>query len=180
MSVYNKKENKTTKPSDTETPLDLCKYIYDLVKDKFDNKETIILDCCCGDKRLTNNFINASVINYEIKDGTDFLKETNKIDCSLVIMNPPFNVGQGRKLSVEVFLDKVLDLCHNDIPIVMICPMGFRLNNKRTSKRLIKFKTVYPDITTIISLPLDTFDKTLYHCEIVCFNTNFIKPHYQF
>ena len=77
-------------------------------------------------------------------------------------------------------MDKVLDLCQNDIPIFMICPMGFRLNNKRTSKRLIKLKTIYPDITTIISLPLDTFDKTLYHCEIVCFNTNFIKPHYQF
>ena len=56
--------------------------------------------------------------------------------------------------------------------------MGFRLNQRYTSTRWKKMRDIYPEITTIISLPLDTFDDTLYHSEIVCFNTNLFKPHY--
>lgn len=181
MSVYNKAENNTKKPTDTKTPIELCKFLYELLKDKYDKNDITILDSCCGDKRLTQYFINSKIINYEIKDNKDFLKETNKIDCDLCIMNPPFNLGgQGRPLAVEIFLDKVLELTNNNLPIIMICPMGFRLNNKNTSKRLKKFKTKYPEITTIISLPLNCFDDTLFHSEIVCFNTDFLKPHYFF
>ena len=36
----------------------------------------------------------------------------------------------------------------------------------------------YPEITTIISLPVDTFDDVLFHTEIICFNTDKMKPHY--
>jgi len=181
MSVYNKSENKKTKPSDTATPFDLCDYIYNLLKDRCDNNITCILDPCCGDKRLTNNFKNVEVINYKIKDGTDFLKEQNKLDkVNCVICNPPFNTGQGRMLSPEVFLDKILSLCKRDIPILMVAPMGFRLNNHKRSKRRKKIIERYPDITSIISLPLDTFEDTLFHCEILCFNCPWLKPHYQF
>tara|TARA_R110002126_G_scaffold18542_2_gene70842 strand:- start:776 stop:1315 length:540 start_codon:yes stop_codon:yes gene_type:complete len=175
MSVYNKKQNKGIKPSDTPTPIWLCDFLYKLLSIK---EYKNILDPCCGDKRLTKNFSNSNIINFEIKEGTDFLKENNKIEADLCIMNPPFNIGTGRKLAVEVFMDKVLELVNNNIPIIMIAPMGFRLNQKKNSKRWIKIKNSYPEITTIISLPLDTFDKTLYHSEIVCFNTDFLKPHY--
>ncbi len=176
MSVYNKSENTGKKPTDTATPLDLCDFLYNLIKD---NNYKNILDPCAGDKRLTNNFKNCNIINYEIKEGTDFLKETNKINCDLCIFNPPFNAGQGKKLSPEVFLDKVLELCNRDIGIIMITPMGFRLNIRKTSKRRIKFiNNKYPDITSIISLPLDTFENTLYHCEILIFNIDGLKPHY--
>jgi type I restriction enzyme M protein len=179
MSVYNKKENKGKKPNDTPTPLHLCNYLYNLIKDKYDKPDITILDCCAGDKRLTNNFKNCNIINYEIKEGTNFLKETNKIDCDLCIFNPPFNAGGGKKLSVEVFLDKILELCNNGIGIIMITPMGFRLNVRKTSKRRINFKNnKYPEITSIISLPLDTFENTLFHCEILIFNINNLKPHY--
>lgn len=177
MSVYNKGQNKGTKKSDTPTPIWLCDYLYNLLSDYEEDFKTI-LDPCAGDKRLTNNFNNSKIINYEIKEGTDFLQETNNIDCDLCIMNPPFNIGQGRKLAVEVFMDKVLELCDNSIPIFMICPMGFRLNQRKTSKRLKKMKNYYPEITTIISLPVDTFEDTLYHAEIVCYNTPFLKSHY--
>ena len=34
MSVYNKAENNTKKRSDTPTPIELCDYIYSLLKDK--------------------------------------------------------------------------------------------------------------------------------------------------
>jgi len=180
MSVYNKGENKGKKPTDTPTPLDLCLYLYNLLN-VFDKENITILDPCCGDRRLTNNFKHAKIINYEIKEGNDFLKETNKIDCDLCIMNPPFNAGTGRKLSVEVFLNKVLELCGNNVKIIMITPMGFRLNIRKKSKRRIDFiNNHYPDITSIISIPLDTFENTLFHCEILIFNIQDLKPHYFF
>ena len=175
MSVYTSTENKGKKRSDTPTPLWLCDYLYELLSVKEYDK---ILDCCCGDRRLTNNFKNSEIINYEIKEGKDFLKEEDFIECDLVIMNPPFNIGYGRKLSVEIFMDKVLELVSFDTPIIMITPMGYRLNQRINSSRWRKMREEYPEITTIISLPLNTFEDTEYHCEIVCYNTNFLKPHY--
>ena len=174
MSVYSTGQNKGVKRNDTPTPLWLCNFLYEILSVR---EYTKILDCCCGDKRLTNNFKNSLIINYEIKEGSDFLKETNKIDCDLVIMNPPFNIGRGRNLSVEVFMDKVLSLVNNDVPIVMICPMGYRLNQKKNSKRWKKMREKYPEITTIISLPLDTFEDTLYHSEIICYKLVMFQRH---
>ena len=84
----------------------------------------------------------------------------------------------GRKLAVEVFMDKVLQLCDNNIPIIMICPMGFRLNQRITSKRWRNMRDNYPKICSIISLPLDIFEDTLFHCEILCFNCDKLEPHY--
>ena len=175
MSVYNKKENKGAKRSDTPTDKRICSFLFKLIKEHYN--PTLILDPCCGDRRLTNDF-NCDKINYEIKEDRDFLKEFDKLDCDFVIMNPPFNIGTGRKLAVEVFMDKVLDLVNNDIPIIMICPMGFRLNQKVNSKRWRKLRDTYPPISSIISLPLDIFDNTLYHSEIICFNCDKFEPHY--
>jgi type I restriction-modification system DNA methylase subunit len=93
MSVYVKKDNKGKKRTDTPTDLRVCDFIYKIVSDKYTPKK--ILDPCAGDRRLTDLFKcgDTETINYEIKDGTDFLKETNKIDCDFVICNPPFNLG---------------------------------------------------------------------------------------
>ena len=175
MSVYIKKDNKGKKRSDTPTDIRICNFLTSLIKMHYNPKN--ILDPCCGDKRLTHGF-DCNIINYEIKDGTDFLKETNNIECDFVIMNPPFNIGTGRKLAVEVFMDQVLKLVDNQIPIIMICPMGFRLNQKVNSKRWKKIRDTYPPINSIISLPLDIFDNTLYHSEIICFNCDKFKAHY--
>ncbi len=178
MATYNSAENKGKKKSDTPTPHELCDFLYNLLKDKYN--EATILDPCCGDRRLTAKF-NGNIINYEIKENKDFLIETNKINCDLCICNPPFNIGgRGKVFTPEIFLDKVLELCGTDIPIIMIVPMGFRLNCRKRSKRLAKCRSYYPDITTIISLPLNCFDDTLFHSEIICFNTPFLKPHYFF
>jgi len=175
MSIYVKSENKGKKRSDTPTPYCICEFLNKILSNNYN--PNIILDPCCGDKRLTKDF-DCKVINYEIKEGTDFLKEENKIECDMVIMNPPFNIGYGRKLAVEVFMDKVLQLCDNNIPIIMICPMGFRLNQRIKSKRWINMRDNYPKISSIISLPLDIFEDTLYHCEILCFNCDKLDPHY--
>lgn len=172
---YNKSENKGIKRSDTPTPHGICDFLYNIISDKYNPQ--IVLDPAAGDKRLTHNF-KCKTINYEIKEGTDFLKETNPIQCDMVILNPPFNIGTGKRLSCEVFMDKILELCPPHIPIFMICPMGFRLNQKKTSKRWIKMRDHYPAITTIISLPLDIFENTLFHSEIIGFNCESLKPHY--
>jgi hypothetical protein len=175
MSVYVKNQNKGKKRSDTPTDKRICEFLYKIITENYN--PSCILDPCAGDKRLTELF-DCNIINYEIKEGTDFLKETKKIDCDFCIMNPPFNIGTGRKLAVEVFMDKVLELINNDIPIIMICPMGFRLNQRIKSSRWRKIRDKYPPITSIISLPLNIFDDTLYHAEIICFNCNKFKPHY--
>ena len=176
MSVYIAKDNKGKKRSDTPTDLRICDFLHKIITEKYNPHK--ILDPCAGDKRLTSLF-NCKVINYEIKEGTDFLKETSKIDCDFCIMNPPFNVGgKGRKLAVEVFMDKVLELVDNNIPILLITPMGFRLNQRINSTRWKKIRDEYPPISTIISLPLDIFEDTLFHSEIIGFNTDKLKPHY--
>jgi hypothetical protein len=175
MSVYIKKDNKGKKRNDTPTDERVCEFLFHLIKEHYNPK--CILDPCCGDRRLTKRF-DCDIINYEIKEGTDFLKETEHIDCDFVIMNPPFNVGTGRKLAVEVFMDKVLQLVDNNIPIIMICPMGFRLNQRINSSRWKKIRDTYPPIDSIISLPIDIFEETLFHCEIICFNCSKFKGHY--
>jgi hypothetical protein len=176
MSIYQKQMNKGKKRSDTPTPDYIIDFLSDLIKSKY--KPHTILDPCAGDGRLTKHF-DCNKINYEIKDNKDFLKEDKPIDCDMVIMNPPFNLnGVGRKLSVEVFLDKVLELCDKNVPIICITPMGLRLNQKKSSKRWRKMRDDYPPITSIISLPLDAFEDTLFHCEILCFNMDKLNPHY--
>jgi type I restriction enzyme M protein len=60
----------------------------------------------------------------------------------------------------------------------MICPFGYRLNQKLKSKRWKEIRDNLPPITTIISLPLDIFPNVEFHTEILCFNTNKLKPHY--
>lgn len=174
--VYDTGKNKGTKRSDTETPLELCDMIYNIITEHY--KPNCILDTSCGDSRLTKKF-DCKKIEYEIKQGKDFLLETKKLDeVDLVIQNPPFNIGRGKKLAVEIFMDKVLELCNNNIPIVLITPMGFRLNQRYNSKRWKKLKNEYPPITNIISLPIDTYENTLFHSEVLIFNLPNADPHY--
>jgi hypothetical protein len=75
-------------------------------------------------------------------------------------------------------MDKILELVDKDTPIILITPMGFRLNQRINSKRWRKMRDDYPPITSIISLPLDIFEDTLFHCEILCFNCYRLLPHY--
>jgi hypothetical protein len=173
--MYNVKTKKKEKRNDISTPLLLCKFLYDLLILHYQPKT--ILDPSCGDGRLTDLF-NCDIIQYEIKQGKDFLLEKDKIDCDMVICNPPFNSGNGKKLICGLFLDKVFELCDNDIPVIMFVPMGLRLNQTKKSPRWKEMRDLMPQITTIITLPLDIFDDVEFHTEIICFNTDKLKPHY--
>ena len=167
------KKNKGIKRRDTPTPQIVCDFIHSLLKDEGFKK---VLDPACGDKRLTAKF-DIEKINFDIKDGQDFLMMDETIDCDLVIVNPPFNQGKGKVFMPELFMDQIMKVCPT-AGVVMITPMGFRLNQKKTSKRLVKIRNVYPQITSIISLPVDCFENTLFHTEILCFNLPCLKPHY--
>jgi hypothetical protein len=95
-----------------------------------------------------------------------------------VFCNPPFN-GYGQKLGSEVWLDKILKLFGEKIPIVLFAPMGFRLNGKQKGKRWNKFiNSKYPPISSIISLPRDIFPEVEFHSEILIFNLSNLQPHY--
>tara|TARA_R110000824_G_scaffold280101_6_gene468200 strand:+ start:548 stop:1105 length:558 start_codon:yes stop_codon:yes gene_type:complete len=177
--MYNNKSKKNDKRNDIPTPTLLCDFLYDLLIPHY--KPDIILDPSSGDGRLAKPFLvktKSKVIQYEIKKGKDFLKETKKINCDMVLCNPPFNSGNGKKLIGELFLNKIFELCGNDIPVIMFCPMGQRLNNVKKSIRWRDMRDILPPITTIITLPIDIFDDTKFHSEILCFNTDKLNPHY--
>ena len=96
----------------------------------------------------------------------------------LVLCNPPFNGAPAKQLYPEVFLKHIFELFGPTTPTVMFVPMGLRLNQRRKSKRFRWLRDCGAEITSIISLPLDTFPDVEFHCEILIFNVAGIKPHY--
>lgn len=181
--VMNAGKNKGIKRSDTPTPIGIVDFITELISPLNFKK---ILDPACGKlntegKGILTSKLSCEVVQYDIIFDRNFFDETEKINADCVIVNPPFNQdtkGQGRKLLPEAFLDKIIELCGKDIPIILITPMGFRLNCGKTSKRRKKLIGEYPEITSIISLPLDIFEGVKFHTEILCFNLPQLKPHY--
>lgn len=182
------------------TPNGLSKFIFQLFKDKIDEKG-LVLDPCVGRGSLLRPFVkggfdvlgvdveNQGFENTIIKNYLEIEKGEIK-SPSLVIMNPPFNIDiktkayikehyGGRPLLPEVWLSKSVSLFGSSVPIVMFTPYGFRLNQSQSSKRWKLFEDgTYPEITSIISLPKDVFDGILFHSEILIFNINGLKAHY--
>lgn len=180
--VMNAGKNKGEKANDTPTPIELVEYITHLLEPLKPKK---VLDPACGSGILTSKLTDIETVQYDIIIDKDFFyadKEDN-IDC--VICNPPFNrscgeCGKGRVLLPEAFMDKILDVVGSNTPIILITPMGFRLNCRKKSKRRKKLIDKYPPISSIISLPLDIFEGVLFHTEILCFNCPWLKPHYTY
>jgi hypothetical protein len=96
----------------------------------------------------------------------------------LVLCNPPFNGAPGKRLYPEVFLEHIFKLWDVDMPTVMFVPMGFRLNQRRTSKRWRWLRDCGAKLTSIVALPLDTFPEVEFHAEILIFNVKGVEPHY--
>lgn len=159
------------KRSDIATPTVVAKFIASL----FPN-ETLVFDPCVGEGNLLKPF-PCKTIGIDIKNGFDFLKEQPDIKPSLVICNPPFNLGVGRRLGSEIFLEQILK-SYPQAKVVLFVPMGFRLNQRKHSKRWKWLRDSVPPITSIISLPLDIFDSVAFHNEILIFNAPGLKPHY--
>ena len=92
------------RPADIETPPGLCRFLHDLIAPLHEVRT--ILDPCAGRDNLTTPWERAEVVSYEIKRGRDFLATTGRIDCDLVLCNPPFSGdnGGGKVNLVPVFL----------------------------------------------------------------------------
>lgn len=176
----------------------------------------LVLDPAVGSGNLLKPFMNKIkywTYGYDINHDFDllidkmalFLKmnflaskiKYNNID--LVICNPPFNITEdikkflkkikkGKSLLVELFIDKIFELYGRTVPLVVICPMGVRLNQRiydknrtignRKGARYRKIRDEWPPITSIISLPLDIFPQVEFHCEILIFNMPELESHY--
>lgn len=181
LSVKKNNYIKNTKRSDIETPIAVCEFLHEIITNNYMIKT--ILDPCCGNRNLTKPFKEAAVFyDFDIKRGSNFLTFDSTLDdVDLVTCNPPFNLGVGRKLGSEVFLQKIIEVTSPTTPIVLFCPMGFRLNIRGTStisKRYARMEKAKAKITSIVSLPLDIFEGVQFHSEILLFNMPKLEPHY--
>ncbi len=96
----------------------------------------------------------------------------------LVLCNPPFNGAAGKRLYPEVFLEHIFKLYGPTIATILFVPMGFRLNQRRKSKRFRWLRDCGAQITSIVSLPLDLFEAVEFHAEVLIFNVEEINAHY--
>ena len=177
-----------SKCSTIYTPERVSLYLYNLLKDHLSPK--VILDPAIGKGALTNPWrrkaqkiigvdINRAGRKYcdeFIQGKFEEIKEWHYKTPQLILCNPPFNGAKGRNLYPEVFLRHMVNLFGSQIPVVMISPMGLRLNVRVESKRWIWMKETL-DITSIISLPVDCFGLK-FHTEILIFNVPSLKAHY--
>ena len=108
---------------------------------------------------------------------------------AMIICNPPFNnnmaMGEsflseyGKKTLIPfAFLDRMRKLYGNNTPIVLMVPMGFRLNQKVKSARWKSLRDASVQITSILSLPLDIYPNVEFHNEVLFFNMPMLEPHY--
>ena len=110
----------------------------------------------------------------------------------LVVVNPPFNTYKlnkewlkenkmGKALLPEVFIDKIFSLWPG-VKLVSIVPMGFRLNQRMKSSRWKKYyeleRSNRERITSIMSIPLDTFEGVEFHAEVLFWNMYNMQAHY--
>ncbi len=192
LSVKKNDYNANPKRADIPTPMWVCEWVYQTLSPHFDRP--IILDPSCGDERLTKPWRNNDEMHksnlgytwysYDIKNGPheDFLLTTPEsfkdAPVDLVICNPPFNQGAGKMLAPELFLRHIFDVCGPSTPVAMFVPMGFRLNQRKKSKRIHWLIESNVKISSIASMTLDVFDGVQFHNEILFFNMPFLDGHY--
>ena len=166
------------RPADQQTPLGLTRFLYETISPKYEVQT--VLDPCAGQKAMTKPWRGRRVVGFEIEAGTDFFLCPERIECDLVLCNPPFSQdGElGTGYQPERFLRRIVEVVPRHTPIVLITPMGMRLHQEKRSKRWRWLRDEAPPITSIISLPRDAFPSVDYHVEILLFDMPRLKPHY--
>ena len=208
VTTSRNKYHSNIKNSTIYTPAGVCDFLYDIVSPNISRGK--IIDPSIGSGNLTRRFHEDGweIIGYDIDDQCDFIninkmnflkEEDKRDDVCLVICNPPFNTDKrnkdylnknklGKALLPELFADKVFSLYGNDTKLVLLCPMGLRLNQRiyssnrkisdRRGKRYRKVRDNWPKISSIVSLPLDIFPNVEFHNEILIFNVPELDSHY--
>lgn len=180
---------KKPKNSTVYTPDYVCKFLYDTIDPVL--RPQVILDPAVGKGALVKYWRRTCrVVGVDVDPKSK--RYTDEFVCSkfediyawhmsypdLVICNPPFNGACGNKLYPEIFLRHIITLFGNTVPAVLFVPMGFRLNQRKKSRRWQWIKDNGPEIASIVSLPLDAFENVEFHSEILIFNVSNLKPHY--
>lgn len=205
ISTKRNKYYKNPKNNKIYTPLCICDFLFDLLNPIFKKRKRkgYIVDPSIGSGNLIFRFNDNKykIIGYDIDNSSiagsinnfhkyNFLETCIKInDVLFVICNPPFNTDirnkkflkenkLGKALLPELFADKVFSLYGESIPLILITPMGLRLNQRIKSDRWRKMRDKFPPITSIISLPLDIFPSVEFHSEIIIFNLPELDSHY--
>jgi type I restriction-modification system DNA methylase subunit len=195
MSNLNK-TNKEEKDSTVFTPEHLSKTLYNIVTEQYNIEK--VFDPCIGinggmtkyyyengcdvmGADIVNNIqgnICSLFINMGIKDLKNYKHNITKPD--IIVMNPPFNGnGRGKNLLFpHLFLKEVFDAFGYDIPVIMITGDNFLNNNRTKSSRLQWLSDNDINITSIMTLPLDVFDDTLFNAQVLFFNMPKLKPYY--
>jgi len=157
------------------TPEEVSNYLYGLLAPRILCGK--VLDPCCGSGRLLDPwFPEYDTVGYDIQFGQDWFET----DCSLpnlILCNPPFCSGR-KMMMAEQFLRNFIERGWFYVPIVMFVPMGFRFNVRKNSRRRVWMKDHGPQISSIISVPLDLFPDVQFFSEILIFNVPNLNPHY--
>ena len=190
--------NKNPKNSTIYTPVAVAQFLFDTLhaplRRKFDARHILrVFDPAIGSGRLTDPWYRKGchVIGCDIHANGNTLKRhelytgrfeditwNGRHSPDLVLCNPPFNGCTGRQLYPAVFLEHIFKLFGSQIPTVMFVPMGFRLNQRKKSKRFRCVRDCGAEIASIITLPLDIFESVEFHSEVLVFNVQGLKPHY--
>ena len=187
-SVFKNNFYENEKNSTIYTPQKVSEYLYSVLSPAV--SPSVILDPAIGKGSLTNLFREegTTVIGIDIDSVGEKYSDVfihskfEEIDNweyeepDFIIANPPFN-GYAKKMYPEIFIRKIVELWGEKKKIVMVVPMGFRLNATLRSERWNWLKNSKLKITSIISLPINIFG-TKFHTEIICFNIPKLKPHY--
>lgn len=192
---------KNEKKATVATPDYVSDFLFSILRPHI-RKSGVIVDPCVGAgsllkpwkshgyKTLGIDIEHQGFPKTVVKNYLEIGKGDLQVKPALVIMNPPFNIDGktkdyikkhygGRPLLPEVWLQKAIELFGASVPVAMFTPYGFRLNQTDSSTRWRRFiEGVYPEITSIVSLPKDVFEGILFHSEVLIFNLPKLNGHY--
>jgi hypothetical protein len=167
--VFNGGNAQNPRQNTIATPPGICRFLRDLIAPQY--RVRTILDPSAGAGALTKPWKGAKVIAYEILRGKDFFTCPSRIDCDLVLCNPPFNNTNGETRFLPLlFLQRIVRVVPPRTSIVLFAPMALRLDQTTKSSRWRWLRDHAPPITSIISLPHDAFGSVKVHSEILLFN----------
>lgn len=165
------------RPANTATPPGVCRFLHDIISAKY--KVTTILDPCAGRGALTRPWKGCKVIAFEAAKGKDFFGGPDRIDCDLVLCNPPWSGGgKSAKSPIAMFLERILQVVPPKTPIALIAHWSFRMDQDTGSSRWRWLRDECPAITGIVTLPHDIWADAKVHSEILLFSLPKLKPHY--
>lgn len=177
-----------------QTPLFVARFLHKILKHL---KPTAVLDPAVGEGNLLipwretaitlgvdtdEDRVHIATTVNKISSGITMpfentTREDYPVKPELVMCNPPWNRHWNNLNYPEVFLQKIVELFGNKIPICLLCPMGLRLNQTAGSPRKRWIKNTL-EINSIISCPRDLYPETEFHSEIILFNCKKVRPHY--